>query len=135
MALRLAVDSAIHVGRPEEGLKSTTAWSSRGSRKTSPSSSGSVSVSYGPTSAIRGNISALPHTARWPNSISGPATLLEDGLLDASPIVRARAIEALGRGTRCAFASRRAMQDEIPSVRIAAMNVLSEAQITEIILM
>ena len=61
--------------------------------------------------------------------------LLEDGLLDASPIVRARAIEALGRaglGAR-SRALRRAMQDEIPSVRIAAMNVLSEAQITEII--
>lgn len=66
----------------------------------------------------------------------GTLQLLEDGLLDSSVLVRARATEGLGRlaaadrqKTRPAALPglKRALQDPTPSVRIAAMNALGDA--------
>ncbi len=62
---------------------------------------------------------------------TGP--LLEDGLLNSSVLVRARAAEARGRAGLAAGsgALRRAINDEAPSVRIAAMNALGDAKVLE----
>lgn len=63
---------------------------------------------------------------------TGP--LLEDGLLNSSVLVRARAAEAIGRAGLAAKsgALKRAINDEAPSVRIAAMNALGDARVMEI---
>jgi hypothetical protein len=62
---------------------------------------------------------------------TGP--LLEDGLLNSSVLVRARAAEAIGRAGLAAKsgALKRAINDEAPSVRIAAMNALGDARVME----
>ena len=62
---------------------------------------------------------------------TGP--LLEDGLLNSSVLVRARAAEAIGRAGLAAGsgALKRAINDEAPSVRIAAMNALGDARVME----
>src|SRR6185503_16161065 len=60
--------------------------------------------------------------------------VLEDGLLDASALVRARAADAIGKAGLAGKSGplRRALNDAMPAVRIAAMNALSEANVTEI---
>lgn len=60
--------------------------------------------------------------------------LLEDGLLDSSALVRARAAEAIGRSGLAArsAALKRALRDEAPGVRIAAINALSDAKVSGI---
>lgn len=60
--------------------------------------------------------------------------VLEDGLLDTSVLVRARAAEAIGKAGLAGKSGpiQRAMNDAMPAVRIAAMNVLSEAKVTAI---
>jgi len=62
---------------------------------------------------------------------TGP--LLEDGLLNSSVLVRARAAEAIGRAGLAAKsgALKRAINDDAPSVRIAAMNALGDARVME----
>ena len=67
----------------------------------------------------------------------GPAetqAVLEDGLLDASVLVRARAADAIGKAGLAGKSGplRRALNDAMPAVRIAAMNSLSEANVTDI---
>ncbi len=66
-------------------------------------------------------------------SLTETAPLLEDGLLDISPLVRARAIEGLGRiaaaapvaqRTTAIGALKRALRDAAPGVRIAALDAL-----------
>jgi FOG: HEAT repeat len=60
--------------------------------------------------------------------------VLEDGLLDGSILVRARAADAIGKAGLAGKSGplRRALSDAMPAVRIAAMNALSEANVTEI---
>ena len=60
-------------------------------------------------------------------------SLLEDGLLNSSVLVRARAAEAIGKAGLAAGsgALKRAINDEAPSVRIAAMNALGDARVME----
>ena len=60
--------------------------------------------------------------------------VLEDGLLDTSVLVRARAAEAIGKAGLAGKSGplRRALNDAMPPVRIAAMNALSEAKVTDI---
>ncbi|WP_455376967.1 HEAT repeat domain-containing protein [Petrachloros mirabilis] len=60
--------------------------------------------------------------------------ILEDGLLDSSPMIRARAAEGIDRAGLAAKSGplRRALLDEMPPVRIAAMNALSTARVVEI---
>ncbi|HVG02457.1 MAG TPA: HEAT repeat domain-containing protein [Nitrospira sp.] len=68
--------------------------------------------------------------------IGEPETLpiLEDGLLDSSALVRARAGEAIGRAGLASRsqALKRALRDEAPGVRIAAINALSDAKVSAI---
>jgi HEAT repeat protein len=60
--------------------------------------------------------------------------VLEDGLLDASVLVRARAADGIGKAGLAGKSGplRRALNDAVPAVRIAAMNALSEANVTDI---
>ena len=60
--------------------------------------------------------------------------ILEDGLLDSSALVRARAGEAIGRSGLAGRSSalKRALRDEAPGVRIAAINALSDAKVSAI---
>ncbi|HEU4686643.1 MAG TPA: HEAT repeat domain-containing protein [Nitrospira sp.] len=62
-------------------------------------------------------------------------SILEDGLLDSSPVVRGRALEGLGHAGLGAKsgAARRALLDDMAAVRIAAINVLSEAKVADIV--
>src|SRR4029079_18151465 len=66
-------------------------------------------------------------------SLPDQQALLEDGLLDSSPIVRARAVEALARAGLAAKSQplRRALQDDSGSVRIAAMNARITPRVTD----
>ncbi len=65
-----------------------------------------------------------------------PAALpiLEDGLLDRAVIVRARAVEALGRSLPAARAGTvsRMLGDSAPTVRIAAMTAVGELRVTSV---
>lgn len=58
------------------------------------------------------------------------APQLEDGLLDSSILVRARAAEGLGRARLAAHSPglNRALKDPVPSVRIAALSALGETK-------
>ena len=60
--------------------------------------------------------------------------VLEDGLLDPSILVRARAADGIGKAGLAGKSGplRRALNDAVPAVRIAAMNALSEANVTDI---
>ena len=66
--------------------------------------------------------------------LSETQAVLEDGLLDASVLVRARAADAIGKAGLAGKSGslRRALSDAMPPVRIAAMNALSEANVTDI---
>ena len=60
--------------------------------------------------------------------------VMEDGLLDVSVLVRARAAEAIGKAGLAGKSGplRRALNDAMPAVRIAAMTALSEAKVIDI---
>ncbi|MBM4124466.1 MAG: hypothetical protein FJ246_05870, partial [Nitrospira sp.] len=84
-------------------------------------------------------VTALADLANREDS-RGILPLLEDGLLDSSPLVRARAVEGLGKfverhrpapPSRSAVSSqglKRALDDSAPAVRIAALNALGDAK-------
>jgi HEAT repeat protein len=67
-------------------------------------------------------------------SLRETSAILEDGLLDSSVIVRARAAEAIGKSGLAAKsgALRRALENAVPTVHIAAMNALGEAKVTDL---
>jgi len=133
--LRLAVHSAVKLGRPEEALDIYE----RLIKSDQPDDRAllrQLALSFlsayvrDPKEHIR--IAAFSALAEL--HLPDQQSLLEDGLLDASPLVRARAVEGLGRSGFAATSGpmRRALQDDMSSVRIAAMNALSEAHVTNI---
>ena len=133
--LRLAVQSATKLGRPEEGLEIYERLVKAG-QADDPDLLRPLGVSF--LSAYvrdtREHLRIAAYSALADVSLPDQQALLEDGLLDSSPIVRARAVEALARAGLAAKSQplRRALQDDSGSVRIAAMNALSEAQVTDI---
>ncbi len=83
---------------------------------------------------LRNNIRIAAYTALAEMGESDTLPILEDGLLDSSALVRARAAEAIGRaGLAGRFSAlKRALRDEAPGVRIAAINALSDAKVAGI---
>ena len=75
------------------------------------------------------------YTALAELGLKETAAILEDGLLDSSPLVRARAAEAIGKAglAKKSGALRRALGDTMPTVRIAAITALGEANATDLI--
>ena len=134
--LRLAVQSATKLGRPEEGLEIYERLVKAG-QADDLALLRLLGVSF--LSAYvrdtREHLRIAAYSALADLSLPDQQAILEGGLLDSSPIVRARAVEALARAGLAAKSQplRRALQDDSASVRIAAMNALSEAQATDII--
>ena len=130
--LRLAVQSATKLGRPEEGFEIYERLVHDGEpddeRLLRPLG---ISFLTAYVRDSRDHLRIAAYSALSDLSLPEHQPLFEDGLLDPSPLVRARAIEALGRAKLGAKsqALRRALTDDSASVRIAAMNVLSDAQL------
>ncbi|HET9576139.1 MAG TPA: HEAT repeat domain-containing protein, partial [Nitrospira sp.] len=134
--LRLAIQSAMKLGRPEEGLDIYE----RLVKFDQPDDLTllrplAVSFLSAYVRDPKEHIRIAAYSALAGLSLPDQQPILEDGLLDTSPVVRARAVEGLGRAGLAAKSNalRRALQDDMPPVRIAAMNVLSEAHVTDII--
>ena len=74
------------------------------------------------------------YTVLAEQSLRETSTILEDGLLDSSVLVRARDAEAIGKSGLAAKSGAlwRALGDAASTVRIAAMNVLGEAKVTDL---
>ena len=81
------------------------------------------------------HIRIAAYTALADMGASDTLPILEDGLLDSSALVRARAGEAIGRSGMAAQSSalKRALRDEAPGVRIAAINALGDAKVSSIV--
>ena len=134
--LRLALESATKIGRPEEGLQIYE-------RLVKPSQADDtellrqlgVSFLTAYVRDTREHLRIAAYSALAELSLPAQQPILEDGLLDSSPIVRARAIEAIAHAGLAGKSPplRRALRDDSPSVRIAAMNALSEAHVTDIV--
>src|SRR6476660_5855275 len=112
--LRLAVQSAIKLGRPEEGLEIYERLV-KASQADDPALLRPLGVSF--LSAYvrdtREHLRIAAYSALADLSLPDQQAILEDGLLDSSPIVRARAVEALARAELAAKSQplRRALQD------------------------
>ena len=80
------------------------------------------------------HIRIAAYTALAEMGESDTLPILEDGLLDSSALVRARAGEAIGRSGLAGHSSalQRALRDEAPGVRIAAINALGDAKVSGI---
>jgi HEAT repeat protein len=134
--LRLAVQSAMKLGHPEEGLDIYE----RLVKSDQPDDLTllrQLAVSFLSTYVRdpKEHIRIAAYSALAELSLPDQQSLFEDCLLDSSPLVRARAIEGLGRANLAGKSGplRRALQDDLPPVRIAAMNALSEAHVTDIV--
>ena len=133
--LRLAVQSAVKLGRPEEGLDIYERLV-KVDQLDDLTLLRQLAVSF-LSAHVRDpkeHIRIAAYSALAELSLPDQQPILEDGLLDTSPLVRARAIEGLGRAGLAAKSNplRRALQDDMLPVRIAAMNVLSEGHVTDI---
>jgi hypothetical protein len=134
-AIRYAILSHVKLGKPEEAWKlysKLTAGDRPDDRALLREVARGFIVSRvrDPQEHIR--IAAYTALAEMGESDSLP--LLEDGLLDSSALVRARAAEAIGRSGLAgrSAALKRALRDEAPGVRIAAINALSDAKVSGI---
>jgi len=133
--MRLAFQSALKLGRPEEGLaiyeraiknnqRDDLAWLRQ------------LAISFLSASVRNPQeyIRIAAYTALAELGLPETRSILEDGLLDASPLVRARAAEGIDRAGLAgkSGALRRALQDDMLAVRIAAMTALSGATVSDI---
>jgi len=133
--LRLAFQSSLKLGRPEEALPLY--------QRLVPTDQPDDSTLLRPlalsflTSHVRDPqeyVRIMAYTLLAELGLPETQAVLEDGLLDASILVRARAADAIGKAGLAGKSGplRRALSDAMPAVRIAAMNALSEANVTEI---
>ena len=134
--LRLAVKSATQVGRPEEGLDIYERLV-KGGQADEADLLRQLGIGFlnAYVRDVQEHLRIATYSALAELHLPDQQAIMEDGLLDSSPIVRARAVEALGHSGLAAKSQplRRALHDDMVSVRIAAMNVLSEAQVTDIL--
>ncbi|TLY27698.1 MAG: hypothetical protein E6K66_00395 [Nitrospirae bacterium] len=133
--IRLAFQSSLRLGRPEEALILYHRLVST-DQPDDPTLLRPLVLSF-LTSHVRDpqeyvRISAYTVLAEL--GLAETQAVLEDGLLDASVLVRARAADAIGKAGLAGKSGplRRALNDAMPAVRIAAMNALSEANVTDI---
>lgn len=129
--LRLALLSYVRLGRSEEGLALYTRLHQPGEAPDPvllrPLALGVI------TSRVRDpkeHVRIAAYTTLAELGLKETGAILEDGLLDSSVLVRARAAEAIGKAGLAgqSGALRRALNDEMPTVRIAAMTALGEAK-------
>ena len=134
--LRLSLLSFVRLGRTDEALSIYA--------KLNPSGQSHDAALLRPlalaviTSRVRDqkeHVRIAAYTTLAELGLQETAAILDDGLLDASVLVRARAAEAIGKAglARKSGALRRALSDAMPTVRIAAMTALAEAQATDLI--
>jgi HEAT repeat protein len=133
--LKVGTLSYVRLGRAEQALKTYTRLTPEG-RSDELGLLRQVAKGF-ITSRVRDvaeHVRITAYTALAEIADPDTLTLFEDGLLDSSILVRARAVEGLGRtpqaikGTRrpAPTALKRALQDRAPSVRIAALNALGD---------
>lgn len=133
--IRLAFQSSLKLGRPEEAL---TLY-----QRIVPSDQPDDSALLRPlalsflTSHVRHSqesVRIASYSMLAELGLPETQAVLEDGLLDASVLVRARAADGIGKAGLAGKSGplRRALNDAVPAVRIAAMNALSEANVTDI---
>lgn len=133
--LRLSLLSYVRLGRTDEALRIYA--------KLNPSGKTHDAALLRPlalaviTSRVRDHkehVRIAAYTVLAELGLSETAAILEDGLLDSSVLVRARAAEAIGKAGLAAKsgALRRALGDGMPTVRIAAMNALAETKATDL---
>ena len=133
--IRLAFHSALKLGQPEDALiiyhrlMPTDAPDDRALLRP-------LALSF-VTSHVRDSqeyVRIAAYTVLAELGLAETQAVLEDGLLDTSVLVRARAAEAIGKAGLAGKSGplQRAINDAMPAVRIAAMNVLSEAKVTAI---
>ena len=133
--IRLAFQSSLKLGRPEEAL---TLYQRLvpAEQPDDPTLLRPLALSF-LTSHVRDtqeHVRITAYTILAELGLAETQAVLEDGLLDASVLVRARAADAIGKAGLAGKSGplRRALNDAMPAVRIAAMNALSEAHVTDI---
>ncbi|MDZ4856973.1 MAG: HEAT repeat domain-containing protein [Nitrospirota bacterium] len=133
--IRLAFQSSLKLGRPEEAF---TLYQRLipADRPDDPTLLRPLALSF-LTSHVRDpqeSVRVAAYTILAELGLAETRAVLEDGLLDASVLVRARAADAIGKAGLAGKSGplRRALNDAMPPVRIAVMNALSEAKVTEI---
>ena len=133
--IRLAFQSSLRLGRPEEALILYHRLVST-DQPDDPALLRPLVLSF-LTSHVRDSqeyVRIEAYTVLAQLGLAETRAVLEDGLLDASVLVRARAADAIGKAGLAGKSGplRRALNDAIPAVRIAAMNSLSEANVPDI---
>jgi HEAT repeat protein len=133
--IRLAFQSSLKLGRPEEAFTLYQQLVPT-DQPDDPALLRPLAISF-LTSHVRDSqeyVRIAAYTVLAELGLAETQTVLEDGLLDNSVLVRARAAEAIGKAglARKSGPLRRALNDAMPAVRIAAMNTLSEAKVTDI---
>jgi len=133
--IRLAFQSSLKLGRPEEAL---TLYQQLipPDLPDDPALLRPLALTF-LTSHVRDSqeyVRIAAYTVLAELGLAETQPVLEDGLLDTSVLVRARAAEAIGKAGLAGKSGplRRALNDAMPAVRIAAMNTLSEAKVTDI---
>lgn len=133
--IRLALQSSLKLGRPEEAL---TLYQRliQADQPDDPALLRLLALSF-LTSHVRDSqeyVRIAAYTVLAELGLVETQAILEDGLLDTSVMVRARAAEAIGKAGLAGKSGplRRALHDAMPAVRIAAMNTLSEANVIDI---
>ena len=135
LLMRMAFQSALKLGRPEEGL-AIYERAIKNNRRDNLAWLRSLAISF-LSASVRDSqdyVRIAAYTALAELGLPETRSILEDGLLDASPLVRARAAEGIGRAGLAGKSGplRRAMQDSMLAVRIATMTALSDANVTDI---
>lgn len=135
-AQKAALQSYLRLGRPESALPIYTRLTPSG-RPGDPSLLRALAWSFVSSHARdpQEHVRIAAFTVLSESGEREALPLLEDGLLDTSLLVRARAVEGLGRlaragkpiGSSSPMAGlKRALQDATPPVRIAALNALGD---------
>lgn len=133
--IRLAFHSSLKLGRPEEAFTLYQRLVPTDGQD-DPTLLRPLALSF-VTSHVRDSqeyIRIAAYTVLAELSLPETQAILEDGLLDSSVLVRARAAEAIGKAGLAGKSGPllRALTDVAPTVRIAAMTALSEAKVTAI---
>jgi len=134
--IRLAFQSAFKLGRPEEAITLYQRLIPT-DQPDDPALLRPLALSF-LTSHVRDReeyVRITAYTVLAELGLPETQAVLEDGLLDASVLVRTRAADAIGKAGLAGKSGplRRALNDAMPAVRIAAMKGLSEAKVIDII--
>ena len=133
--IRLAYQSSIKLGRPEEAFILYQRLVPD-DQPDDPALLRPLALSF-VTSHVRDSqeyVRIAAYTVLAELGLAETQAILEDGLLDTSVLVRARAAEGLGKAGLAGKSGplQRALADTMPAVRIAAINALSEAKVMAI---